>query len=177
MMERVASRVVYEGKVSTVREDEYRHADGSTSTREVVAHPNAVVMVAHDDTHLFLVRQPRQAVGEERLLELPAGKLDKEGEGPLEAAKRELAEEVGKQAAEWRELKRIYTSPGFTTEEAWIFLATDLSDVDAQPEPEERIEIVEAPLTELDGVIERCVDSESLVGLLLFREMRRTGAG
>lgn len=171
-MERISSKVLYEGRVSTLREDEYRLADGSTTAREVVAHPDAVVIVAHDGERLYLVRQPRAAVGEERLLELPAGKLDKEGETPLEAAKRELAEEVGKQAAVWQELKRIYTSPGFTTEEAWIFLATDLSDVESEPEPEERIEIVEVPLEDLDAVIDRCVDAESLVGLLLLRGIR-----
>jgi 8-oxo-dGTP pyrophosphatase MutT (NUDIX family) len=175
-MERISSKVLHEGRISTLREDEYRLSDGSVTVREVVAHPDAVVMVAHDGQNVYLVRQPRPAVGEDRLLELPAGKLDKQGESPLEAAKRELAEEVGKQAAEWRELKRIYTSPGFTTEEVWIYLATDLSDVDSEPEPEERIEIVEAALDDLDAVIARCVDAESLVGLLMFREMRRSGS-
>jgi 8-oxo-dGTP pyrophosphatase MutT (NUDIX family) len=175
-MIRISSKVLHEGRVATMREDEYRLSDGSTTVREVVAHPGAVVMVAHDGERLYLVRQPRAAVGEEHLLELPAGKLDKEGESPLGAAKRELAEEIGKRAAEWRELKRIYTSPGFTTEEAWIYLATDLSDVEAEPEPDERIEIVGVPLDELDAVIDECVDAESLVGLLLFREMRRTGS-
>ncbi len=177
MIERVRTRVVHEGRIATVREDEFRYADGSTSVREVVAHPGAVAAVAHDERFLYLVRQPREAVGEERLLELPAGKLDVEGEGPLEAARRELAEEIGKAAGEWRELKRIYTTPGFADEEVWIFLATDLTDVPAGPDTEERIEVVAWPLDDLDGAIEECVDAKSLIGLLLFREMRRTGAG
>ena len=59
------------------------------------------------------MRQPREAVGEPALLELPAGKLDVEGEAPLECAQRELGEEIGMRAAQWRELKRFYTSPGF----------------------------------------------------------------
>jgi 8-oxo-dGTP pyrophosphatase MutT (NUDIX family) len=108
---------------------------------------------------------------------LPAGKLDVEGEGPLEAARRELAEEIGKAAGEWRELKRIYTTPGFADEEVWIFLATDLTDVPAGPDTEERIEVVAWPLDDLDGAIEECVDAKSLIGLLLFREMRRTEGG
>ncbi|HZA88706.1 MAG TPA: NUDIX hydrolase [Solirubrobacterales bacterium] len=174
-MERIGSRRVHEGRLSTVRVDEFRYADGSVSEREVVAHPGAVAVVAHDERYLYLVRQPREAVGEERLLELPAGKLDVEGESPLQAAKRELGEEVGRTAARWRELKRFYSSPGFTDEEVWVFLATDLSDSSAEQDAEERIEIVLHPLEELDGAIDECADAKSLVGLLLFRDMRRSG--
>ena len=68
------------------------------------------------------------------LLELPAGKLDEEGESPLDTAKRELAEEIGKQAADWEPLGSFYTSPGFTDEEVHLFLATGISDVDERPE-------------------------------------------
>jgi ADP-ribose pyrophosphatase len=175
MMERIGSKPVYEGKVATVRVDEFRYADGSTAEREVVAHPGAVAVVAHDDSFLYLVRQPREAVGEERLLELPAGKLDVEGESPLETAKRELAEEIGKGASEWRELKRFYTSPGFADEEVVLYLATGLSDIEAEADPEERIEVVRLPLQDLDRAIAECVDGKSLVGLLLFRELRRAG--
>src|SRR3954451_11079284 len=123
-MERIGSEDVWEGKVGSVRIDEFRHADGSTSVREVVGHPGAVAMVAHDDRFLYLVRQPREAVGEDALLELPAGKLDVPDESPLECARRELAEEIGKSAVEWRELKRLYTSPGFAEEQVVVFLAT-----------------------------------------------------
>jgi len=172
-VERIESKVVYEGKIATVREDEFRHPDGSTATREVVAHPGAVGMVAHDDLHVYLVRQPREAVGEESLLEIPAGKLDVPGESPLDCAKRELAEEIGKGASEWREMKRFYTSPGFADEQVIVYLATDLHDASAEAEEEERLEIVAWPLADLDGAIEDCRDAKSLVALLLFRETRR----
>jgi ADP-ribose pyrophosphatase len=128
-----------------------------------------VAVVAHDGERLFLVRQPREAVGEPDLLELPAGKLDEEGEGPLETAKRELAEEIGKGANEWRHLTSFYTSPGFVDEECHVYLATDLFDQTAEADENERIEIVELPLAELDAVIEQCRDAKSLVGLLWFR--------
>jgi 8-oxo-dGTP pyrophosphatase MutT (NUDIX family) len=173
-MERIGTRRVYEGKVISVRVDEFRYDDRSTAEREIAAHPGAVAVVAHDAEFVYLVRQPREAVGEDRLLELPAGKLDVEGESPLETAKRELAEEIGKRAAEWRELKRFYTSPGFAEEEVRVFLATELSDARAEADEEERIEIVPWPLQDLDGVIAECVDSKSLIGLLLFRELRRS---
>lgn len=173
-MERIDSKTVYEGKIATVREDRFRHADGSSATREVVGHPGAVAMIAHDDLHIYLVRQPREAVGEEALLELPAGKLDVPGESPLDCAKRELAEEVGKRASEWRELKRFYTSPGFAEEEVIVYLATDLDDARAEAEEEERIEIVAWPLADLDRAIDECRDAKSLIGMLLFRDLRRS---
>jgi len=76
-------------------------------------------------------------------------------------------------AAEWRALKTIYTSPGFTDEETHIFIATDLTQDEPRPSEGERIEIVKVPLDELDEAIEACVDAKSLVGLLLFREQRQ----
>jgi 8-oxo-dGTP pyrophosphatase MutT (NUDIX family) len=172
-MDRLGSRKTHEGKMISVRIDEFRYSDGSTSEREVVVHPGAVAIVAHDERRFFMVRQPREPVEEDSLFELPAGKLDVPGEAPIDCAKRELVEEVGLEAAEWRELKRIYTSPGFTNEEVHIFIATGLTRVDPQPSEGERIEIVEVPLDELDEAIEACVDAKSLVGLLLFREQRQ----
>ena len=168
-MERVSTRIVHEGAIATVRIDEFRHSDGAVVEREVVGHPGAVAIVAHDGETLFLVEQPREAVGAERMLELPAGKLDVEGETPLDCARRELAEEIGRAAAEWTELKRFYTSPGFAEEEVTIYLATGLRAVEHEPDPEERISIVKWPLERLDDAIARCEDAKSLIGMLLFR--------
>jgi ADP-ribose diphosphatase len=173
-VERIDSKTVYEGKIARVREDRFRHPDGSIAEREVVEHPGAVAMVAHDDLHVYLVRQPREAVGEESLLELPAGKLDVPGESPLDCAKRELAEEIGKGASQWSELKRFYTSPGFAEEQVIVYIATDLQDASAESDEEERLEVVAWPLAELDSAIEECRDAKSLIGMLLFRELRRT---
>jgi 8-oxo-dGTP pyrophosphatase MutT (NUDIX family) len=167
--ERIDSRTVWEGQVATVRVDRFRYDDGEEAEREVVAHPGAVAVVAHDGERLFLVRQPREATGESDLLELPAGKLDEEGESPLDTARRELAEEIGKGARDWTHLISFYTSPGFTDEECHVYLATDLYDERAHAEDTERIQIVEAALADLDGVIKQCRDAKSLVGLLWFR--------
>jgi 8-oxo-dGTP pyrophosphatase MutT (NUDIX family) len=173
-MDRIGSKVLYQGGIASVRVDEFRYDDGSTAEREIVAHPGAVAVVAYDERFVYLVRQPREAVGEERLLELPAGKLDVEAEGALETAQRELAEEIGKRATEWRELKRFYTSPGFAEEEVRVFLATGLSEAGGEGGEEERLEVVPWPLGDLDGAISECADSKSLIGLLLFRELRRS---
>jgi ADP-ribose pyrophosphatase len=125
--------------------------------------------VAHDGEKLYLVRQPREPVNEPALLELPAGKLDEEGESPLDTAKRELAEEIGKGARTWQHLTSFYTSPGFTDEECHLFMATNLYDERAETDGNERIEVVELPLSELDRAIRDCRDSKTLVGLLWLR--------
>ena len=130
--EPVGAETKYEGKILTVREETFRHEDGEESTREIVRHTGAVGIVCHDGASLWLVRQPREAVGTPDLLEIPAGKLDVEGEAPLEAAKRELAEEIGKAAAEWEPLHTFFTSPGFTDEVCHVYLATGLSDASAR---------------------------------------------
>jgi len=167
--ERIDSETVWEGQIATVHVDRIRYDDGDEADRERVSHPGAVAVVAHDGERVFLVRQPREAVDEQSLLELPAGKLDADGEGPLETAKRELAEEIGKGARSWRHLTTFYTSPGFVEEVCHVYVATDLYDESAEAEEDERIEIVAAPLAELDTVIEGCHDAKTLVGLLWFR--------
>jgi ADP-ribose pyrophosphatase len=172
-VERINTRKTHDGEQISVRIDEYRYDDGETAEREVVVHPGAVAVLAHDDHHLYMVRQPREAVDEESLLELPAGKLDVKDEWPIDCAKRELVEEVGLEARRWRELKVIYSSPGFTDEQVHIFIASELTRVEPQPGEGERIEIVEVPLEELEEAIEACNDAKSLVGLLLFRELRQ----
>lgn len=172
--EQVGSETVWSGHIGTVRVERYRHADGEVVSRENVAHPGAVAIVPVDDEHVWLIRQPREICGERALLEIPAGKLDRDGEDPLAAAARELAEEIGKGADTWEHLKGIYTSPGFTDERIDVYLATGLRDVERPPaEEDERIELVPWPLHRLDDAIAECEDAKSLIGLLLLRARRR----
>jgi 8-oxo-dGTP pyrophosphatase MutT (NUDIX family) len=157
----------FEGKIARVSVERYRHADGTVVTREKVSHSGAVGILAVDDSYVWLTRQPREVVGVDASLEIPAGKLDVPGEEPLAAAKRELAEEIGKQASEWRQLFAFHTSPGFSDERVWLYLATDLSDsAAAHADEDERIEIVPWPLERLDDAIAQCEDSKSLIALL-----------
>jgi 8-oxo-dGTP pyrophosphatase MutT (NUDIX family) len=168
-MERLGGEIVWEGRIAKVRVDRFRYEDGEEAEREIVEHPGAVGIVAHDGETLYLVRQPREPVDEPALLELPAGKLDEEGESPLDTAQRELAEEIGKGARSWQHLTSFYTSPGFADEECHLFMATELYEEDATAAENERIEVVEVPLAELDRVIRDCRDSKTLVGLLWLR--------
>ena len=172
-LERVGSEEAYDGKIFSVRVDRFRYDDGDEAEREIVSHPGAVGVVAHDGERLYLVRQPREAVGEESVLEIPAGKLDEEGEDALETAKRELAEEIGKGAHEWKFLTKYWSSVGFTDEEVHVYLATDLYDESAEAGENERIEIETVPLERLDDVIAVCRDAKTLVGLLWLKAYGR----
>jgi 8-oxo-dGTP pyrophosphatase MutT (NUDIX family) len=171
--ERLDSEMLFDGKFIAVRRDTFRHEDGEVVQRELVTHPGAVgVVVLDDDDQLWFVRQPREAIGVPDLLEIPAGKLDVEGEDPLEAARRELAEEIGKEAAHWDSLGAFYTSPGFADELIHLFLATGISDVPQRPEVEEneRIDIELRPLSDLDAVVAEATDSKTLIALYRLRD-------
>ncbi|WP_217924273.1 NUDIX hydrolase [Miltoncostaea oceani] len=164
---------IHDGVIVNLRSSDYRRPDGTVVTREVMDHPGAVVMVPVEGDHVLLVRQPREAV-ERFTLELPAGKLDHPGEEPLECAKRELAEEVGREAAVWRDVGGFFTAPAILTEFIHCFIATDLSPVDGvSADEDEMIEVVTWPLDDLGTLIDRVEDAKTLIGLLrLERELR-----
>ena len=167
--ERTGGETKYEGKIFSVVEETFRHEDGEDATREIVRHQGAVSVVAHDGEQVYLVRQPREAIDVPDLLEIPAGKLDVEGEAAIDAAKRELGEEIGKAAEHWELLHSFYTSAGFTDEQCVVYLATGLSDADAEMDEHERIDIETRPLSELDAVIDEVRDAKTLIGLLELR--------
>ena len=174
--ERIGSETLFDGKFIAVRRDTFRHEDGEVVHRELVTHPGAVaIVVLDDDEMLWLIRQPREAIGVPDLLEIPAGKLDVEGEDPVEAARRELAEEIGKQAAHWDSLGAFYTSAGFADEIIHLFLATGITDVDERPEVEEneRIDVELRPLADLDAILAEAMDAKTLIALFRLKDRLR----
>jgi 8-oxo-dGTP pyrophosphatase MutT (NUDIX family) len=166
---------IWQGRIVGVREERFRYPDGEEVSREVVTHPGAVGIVVHDDEHVFLIRQPREAVLERDMLEIPAGRLDKPGEDPLPAAQRELAEEIGRAASEWEHLKTFYPSVGVNRETVHVYRATGLSDEHADSGENERIELVAWPLSDLDGAIAAVSDAKTIIGLFLLRDHLRGG--
>jgi 8-oxo-dGTP pyrophosphatase MutT (NUDIX family) len=171
----IAAEVKWEGKVIRAGIERFRYDDSAEVTRDKVWHPGAVGILALDDEQVWLTRQPREVIRAGASLEIPAGKVDVPGEPPIETAKRELAEEIGKRAERWDDLLAFYTSPGFSDERVWLYLATDLSDAPGvEADEDERIEIVPWPLARLDQAIEQCEDSKSLIALLWLAARRRT---
>lgn len=169
--------VVFDGRIFTVTRETFRFPDGTTADREIVRSPGAVAVVAlTDDGHVVLVRQPREAVGDPDCLELPAGRLDKDGEPPMETAVRELEEECALRAGHVEHLKSYRSSVGMTDEEVHLYLATGLEEVEdpADSGEDERITVERRPVADLDALVHEVSDAKTLLGLLLLRE--RLGA-
>ena len=176
--ESIGAEVAFEGAIIRAGTERFRYDGGDAVSRDKVWHPGAVGILAVDDEHVWLTRQPREAIGESASLEIPAGKLDVPGEPPLQTAKRELTEEIGKRAERWEELFAFYTSPGFSDERVWLYLADGLiDDPEHDPDPGERIEILPWPLERLDEAIEQCEDSKSLIALLWLASRRQPAYG
>jgi len=167
--ERISSETLHEGKIASVRRDRFRYEDGEEADREIVSHPGAVGIVAHDDEHVYLVRQPREAIGVPDLLEIPAGKLDVAGEPPEDNGRRELAEEIGKGADTWEHITDYWSSVGVMDEVVHLYAATGLHDAHADSGETERIETVAWPLSDLDGAISATHDAKTLIALLWLK--------
>jgi len=175
--EEIDAEVQWEGNFLRAGIARFRHRDGTEVTREKVWHSGAVGIVALDDENVWLTRQPREVVAAPASLEIPAGKLDVPDELPLETAQRELREEIGKQASSWQEIFAFYTSPGFSDERVWLFLATDLSDSGpGELDEDERIEVVPWSLADLGTAIAECEDSKTLIALLWLVSARGAGS-
>ncbi|HLK50896.1 MAG TPA: NUDIX hydrolase [Bryobacteraceae bacterium] len=174
-MKITSSREVYKCGLFGVTED--RAVDRKTGfkiKRSVVRHAGSAVMMAVDERQrILLVRQFRLPAGK-YLWELPAGKLDP-GERPLQAAKRELAEETGYKARAWKNLSSFWVSPGYVQERMTIFLATDLTAGEATPMDDERIEARWFASCEVERMIHarKIEDGKTMIGFFMWRATTR----
>jgi ADP-ribose pyrophosphatase len=168
-MELLKTKSLHRGKHVDFLAKIYRRVDGSEQEREVVEHPGSVAVLAHDGEFAYLVAQPREAVEEDELLEIPAGTLDHEGESELECAQRELAEEAELRAEEWRVLHVVYPSPGVLGEKVTIFEATGLSPAQGKRDDDEEIEIVRLDLAHLDAALPQIRDATTVIALLYLQ--------
>ncbi len=136
----------FRGHIINVRTDTALLPNGATAGREVVEHPGGVCVAAlTGENELLFVRQFRYPYGEV-LLELPAGKRDRNDEDPLECGKRELLEETGATAAVYQSLGSVYPTPGFCNEVIYLFLARDITFGASQPDDDEFLEVERIPL-------------------------------
>jgi ADP-ribose pyrophosphatase len=139
--------------------------------REIVRHPGAVAIVAVDaERRVTLVRQLREAA-RKPLLELPAGTREP-GEEPLVTAKRELVEEAGLGGGEWRLAASFYSTPGFSDELVYVYIAVGVERTERAPQEDEEIELVRVPDGELESLLPQIEDAKTLAGLLLYLRER-----
>ncbi len=171
---KIASRAAYRGRMLKVNEDEVTLPDGGTAFREYVVHPGAaIILPLFDDGSVLLERQFRYPLGL-HFYELPAGKLEA-GEPALETAKRELLEETGYLAAEWRELGHLRPCVGYSDERIDFFLARKLEFKGAQLDQGEFLETLRIPLAEGVEWIRggRITDAKTILGLFWAEKLLR----
>ncbi|HLA64514.1 MAG TPA: NUDIX hydrolase [Rhodothermales bacterium] len=169
MSETLKSRtLVYDGVMLKVNRDTVEVDDGTERVREWVAHPGAAAVVPiYPDGSTVLVRQFRYATGRS-FLEVPAGKLDVEGEDPAEAACRELEEEAGVRAETITALGATWPCIGYSNEVIHLFLAEGLTEGKSMDDPGERVEVVRMPFTEAVRMAQagELDDAKTVVALL-----------
>ncbi len=158
------SERLLQGKIFDVVRTRLELPSGLRQELLVVEHPGAVAIAARTDAgELVLVRQYRHAA-REHLLEIPAGRLEP-GEEPLAAAQRELAEETGHRAREWRALTTFLPAPGFCSERIHLFEARGLELGPAQPDADEELEVLSLPL---ERVLTLARDGKTLLAAALL---------
>lgn len=167
----IKSENIFKGKVFDLRIDEIEYNSGNNGIREVVVHPGGTVIVpVKNDGKIIMVNQFRYPL-QKFLLELPAGKLDK-NENPIDCALRELEEETGYKAEKIVELGAIYTTPGYSTELLQIYLAENLLPGNHnREEGEYGMEVLELTLEDIDRKIisGEILDSKSICGVQLYK--------
>lgn len=172
----LSSKTIFRGPIFSLVAEEIVEPQNVQALRNIIRHPGAIVVLAIDDSKgapwILLERQYRYAAAS-YLWELPAGRIEP-GESKLAAAKRELLEETGFTAVQWRKALWFYPSPGFLDETMHVFLATGLKPGEAQPDVDERIAVRFFPLAEavemsMSGKI---VDGKTIASILWFDRFR-----
>lgn len=170
-MKITSSREVFKNKLFTVVDEVAQDPDGFEIHRSIVRHPGSAVMLAIDDDQRILLVKQFRLPAEQYLWELPAGRLDP-GESPLQAAKRELREETGYQAANWTDLASFWASPGYVGEKMNVFLATGLTEGKPEAMENERIEIRWFSKADVQKMIRdrEISDAKTMIGYFMYAE-------
>jgi ADP-ribose pyrophosphatase len=158
---------VFDGVLLHVRKDRVRLPNGHESTREYIEHPGAVTMLAFVDERTILLERQFRYPLRRHFIELPAGKIDK-GEDPLATAKRELIEECGYEAADWRHLGTLHPAIGFADEHIELFEARNLTYVGHKLDADEFLEVMKVDVLEaVDWIRQgKITEPKAIYGLL-----------
>ena len=170
----LSSKVLFRGRVFTLKRDRVAEPSGIVVTRDMIAHPGSVVVLPLlGDGRIVLIRQYRHAVGQ-FLWELVAGRIDP-GESALEGARRELAEETGYTARRYRKLLDVFPTPGFLDEHMVVFACTQLTAGVARPEKDERLVARRFTLRELERMMRsgRLRDTKTIAAVLYYSRFAR----
>lgn len=172
--EKVSSEDVFDGNLLHVKKDTVRLPNGNIAYREWIKHPGASAVVpVTPEGRLIFVRQYRYPI-QQVTLEIPAGKLDAEGEDPLDCARRELSEETGYQAEKYTFLTKLATTVGFSNEFIYIYAAEGLTAGRQHPDEDEFINVCTLTMDEAMAKVrsgEIC-DAKSITAVLLLRELQ-----
>lgn len=163
----INSKRIYDGKIIKVRVDTVELPNKKYSKREIVEHPGAVaILPLTEDGYVYMVKQFRKPV-ESILLEIPAGKLDA-GENPLECAVRELKEETGLIANDMKYILEFFTSPGFSNEKMYLYLAQDFKYETNNLDDDEFLDVIKIKFEDLLLMIDNgeITDSKTIIGIL-----------
>lgn len=164
---RIDGRLAYDGQLLKLQEDTVRLPDGKLTRREWVRHPGAVVMIALLDDHTVVLERQYRYPLQRHFLELPAGKIEA-GEAPLATAQRELREECGYEAANWRHFSTLHPCIGYSDERMEFFLARNLREVGRTLDDGEFLEVVPMALADALRLVAagEITDIKTVVGLL-----------
>lgn len=171
---KLSSQIVYDGSFLRVSKDEVRLPNGHTASREYVLHPGAAMIIpVLPNGNLLMIRQYRYPL-HRVFLEFPAGKSDPQ-EKPLATAQRELREETGCEAKNWKHLTSIHPVIAYSTEQIDLFLATDLTRHEAQLDAEEFLDVLEKPFDEVFALMKQgyITDVKTMIGLFWYEKVLR----
>jgi 8-oxo-dGTP pyrophosphatase MutT (NUDIX family) len=177
---RLDEELLLQGQLVSMYRARFEAPDGTRFEREAVRHPGAVSVVPLLGDEVILVRQYRAPV-DRVLLEIPAGKRDKQDEPPEETARRELIEEIGMRPGRLEKLAEFFNSPGFCDEHSHVYLGTDLEQTQASAQgiEEQHMTIERVALEDVPGLIaaREITDAKTIIGLCLARERLSGGRG